>query len=72
MAAHGRALFSSNIRDFYGLHTTFLMQGRSHAGIILVQQQHYSMGEQMRRLLKLVATKSAEEMRDQVEFLSAW
>lgn len=38
-AAHGRALFSSNIGDFYGLHTKFLMQGRSHAGIILVQQQ---------------------------------
>jgi hypothetical protein len=29
-------------------------------------------GEQMRRLLKLIATKSAEEMKDKIEFLSAW
>jgi len=30
------------------------------------------LGEQTRRLLKLIATKSAEEMRDQVEFINAW
>jgi len=29
-------------------------------------------GKQTRRLLKLIATRSAEEMRNQVEFLSAW
>jgi hypothetical protein len=29
-------------------------------------------GEQMRRLLRLMAAKSAEEMENQVEFLSAW
>jgi hypothetical protein len=68
----GRVLYGFNIRDFYRLHTEFLTQGRSHAGIILAMQQQYSIGEQMRRLLKLVATKSAEEMKDQVEFLSAW
>ena len=71
-AAHGRVLFSSNIGDFYGLHTSLLAQGRSHAGIILAQQQHYSVGDLMRRLLKLIASKSAEEMQNQVEFLSAW
>ena len=51
---------------------SILAQGKSHAGIILARQQHYSVGEQMRRLLKLIATKSAEEMKNQVEFLSAW
>jgi hypothetical protein len=49
-----------------------LQQKRNHAGIILVQQQRYSMGEVMRGILQLIATKSAEEMIDQVEFLSAW
>jgi hypothetical protein len=45
----------------------------SHAGIILVPQQRYVLREQLRRILKLVATESAESMRDdQVEFLSAW
>jgi hypothetical protein len=70
--AQGRVLYGFNVGDFYRLHTEFLTQGRSHAGIILAKQQQYSVGEQMRRLLKLIATKSAEEMRDQVEFLSAW
>ena len=47
-------------------------QGRSHAGLILAQQQRYPVGDQMRRLLRLVAAKSAEQMRNRIEFLSAW
>lgn len=70
--AQGRVLYGFNVRDFYRLHTELLTKGRSHAGIILVKQQHYSVGEQMRRLLKLSGSRSAEEMKDQVEFLSTW
>lgn len=70
--AQGRALYSFNRRDFYRLHTNYLAQEKSHAGIILARQQQYSIGEQTRRLLRLMTTKSAEEMRNQVEFLSAW
>jgi Domain of unknown function (DUF5615) len=70
--AQGRVLYSFNIRDFFRLHSDYLAQGKSHAGMVLAQQQLYSIGEQMRRLLKLVAVKSAEEMIDQVEFLSGW
>ncbi len=69
---HGRVLYSFNMGDFYHLHTVWLAQGRSHAGIILAPQQHYSVGDQMRRLLRLIVARSAEEMRDHVEFLSAW
>ena len=69
---HERVLYSFNVGDFYHLHTVWLAQGRSHAGIILAPQQHYSVGDQMRRLLRLIAARSAEEMRDHVEFLSAW
>jgi hypothetical protein len=68
----GRVLYSFNVRDFYGLHQEYLAGGKSLAGIILGRQQRYSAGEQMRRLLKLIATKSAEEMKNHVEFLSAW
>jgi hypothetical protein len=68
----GRVLFSFNIGDFYQLHTEYLAQGKHHTGIVLCPQQRYPVGEQMRRLLKLIATKSAEEMKDTVEFLSAW
>ncbi len=70
--AQGRILYGFNAKDFYRLHTEFLTQGRPHGGIILAKQQYYSVGEQMRRLLKLIATRSAEEMQDQIEFLSAW
>ncbi len=70
--SQGRVLYSSNIRDFYSLHTTFLTQEQPHSGMILVQQQLYSIGELMRGILRLVAAKSAEQMENQVEFLSTW
>jgi hypothetical protein len=50
----------------------FLKEGKVRAGIILARQQHYSVGEQMRRLLKLIAALSAEEMQNHIEFVSAW
>ena len=71
-ARYGRALYTFYRGDFFRLHTQYLTQSKSHACIILSRQQNYSVGEQMRRLLKLIATKYAEEMQNQVEFLSAW
>ncbi len=71
-AAHGRVLFSFNVGDFYDLHTRYLAEGKSHAGIVLARQQVYPVGELLRRLLRLISARSAEEMQDQVEFLSAW
>ena len=61
-AAQRRVLYGFNVGDYHRLHTAFLTEGRSHAGIILARQQHYSVGEQMRRILKLFAARSAEEM----------
>jgi hypothetical protein len=37
-----------------------------------MHQQRYSIGQQMRALLKLIATKPTDEMNDWIEFLSAW
>jgi Domain of unknown function (DUF5615) len=71
-ASQGRALYSFNASDYLALHSEYLMQGRHHSGIILAQQQRYSVGEQMRRLLRIINFRSAEVMQDQVEFLSAW
>lgn len=71
-AKNGRALYSFNVGDYMALHAAFLAEGKEHAGIILAQQQRYSVGEQMRRLLRLVSMKSAERMRNAVEFLSTW
>lgn len=66
-----RVVYSFNARDFYRLHTDWLDRKKSHNGIIL-GLQNYSVGEQLRRLIKIISSKSAEEMQNQVEFLSAW
>ena len=71
-AAQGRAIYSFNVGDFCRLHSQWLSEERSHAGIVLAQQQQYSIGEQMRRLLKLVGALSAEEMRNRLTFLGSW
>ena len=68
---NGRAVYSFNRGDFYELHTNWLRDGRSHGGIIL-SRQDLSIGEQMRRLLRLINRLTAEEMVDRIEFLNAW
>ncbi|MGH9610438.1 MAG: DUF5615 family PIN-like protein [Bryobacteraceae bacterium] len=65
-------LYTFNVSDFYALHTHWLATGRHHSGIILAPQQRYSVGEQLRRILRLRAAKSAEAMRNCAEFLSKW
>ena len=71
-AAEERAIYSFNVGHFCRLHAEFLDQGRSHAGIVLAQQQRFSVGEQLRRLLKITATLSSEDIRDRLEFLGSW
>jgi len=68
----GRVIYSFNRRDFNRLHSIFLAEGRSHAGIILAQQQRYSVGSQLRGILRLMAVKSAEDMINQLEFLGSY
>ena len=68
----GRVLCTFNDRDFFRLHGKYLQEQRLHGGIILVPHQRYSVGEQVRRILRLVATMSADSIRDQAEFLSSW
>ena len=43
-----------------------------HAGMILASQQRFSVGEQLRRLLRLGATVTPATMRNHVEFLADW
>ena len=54
----GRALYSFNVADFYDLHSRFLSEGKDHAGVILTRQQQFTIGEQLRRLLRLIAKRS--------------
>ena len=66
----GRIIYSFNIGDFCHLHRDFMVQEISHAGIILVPQQQYSIGQQLQGLLKLISQYSAEDMINQLLFLS--
>jgi Tfp pilus assembly protein PilZ len=68
----GRVLYSFNVRDYMSLHASYLAAVKEHAGLILAQQQRFSVGEQMRRLLRLVEMKPAETMLNTAEFLSSW
>lgn len=67
-----RALFSYNVGDYCRLHGQWAATRRTHAGIILARQQRYSVGEQARRLLRVLSTVPEHELADQVVFLSAW
>lgn len=67
--SEGRVLYSLNVRDFAVLHHNRLQQGIGHSGIVVIPRQRYSIGEKVRRLAALVATVSADEMRDRIEYL---
>jgi len=45
---------------------------RGHAGMVLAPQQRFTVGEQLRRILRLRAALSASAIRSRVEFLSNW
>ena len=68
----GRVIYTFNAKHFCRLHREFLAAGRDHAGIIVGSQQRLSIGEQLRRLLRMINAKSSDEMRNRIEFLSNW
>ncbi|MCX6602467.1 MAG: hypothetical protein NTV52_02605 [Acidobacteria bacterium] len=49
-----------------------LARGEGHGGIVVASQQTYPVGEEIRRLLRLMQRLSGERMRGRIEFLSAW
>jgi hypothetical protein len=71
-ATSGRVLYSFNMADYCILHGAWMSEKRFHAGIVVAQQQRYPVGEELRRLMRLISTVPPEEMRNRIEFLSAW
>ena len=65
---NGGVLTASTSATIVALHA----HGTNHAGLVLALQQRYSVGEQTRRLLRLTAARTAEEMQNRIEFLRAW
>lgn len=68
--SQGRAIFTFNTRDFVILHTKYLINQQSHTGVIVSDQVY--VGLIVRRLLKLLDAKSANEMHSWLEYLSNW
>lgn len=68
----GFVLVTHNVGDFFALHGWMLHEGKEHGGLVLMRQQTMGVGEKLRRLVKLADQRSAEEMKNHVEFLSVW
>ena len=65
-----RTFFTYNVKDFVELHREFIIEGKEHYGIIVSRQR--PIGAALKRLLSLMNTLSAEDMRNRFEFLSDW
>jgi hypothetical protein len=68
----GRTLFTYNTADYCALHQRWIGLERCHAGIIVAPQQHYSVGEELRRIMRLISRRTAEQMQNRLEFVSSW
>jgi hypothetical protein len=66
-SAAGRVLYTFNVADYCVLHQAWISQQRSHAGIVVAPQQRYSTGEELRRLMRLIGSLTAEEMRNRIQ-----
>ena len=68
VALQKRAIVTFNIRDFSRLHERYLAEGREHWGIIFSTRE--PIGVLLYRLLRLLHSVSAEELRNQTRWLN--
>lgn len=66
------ALRARNVDVLTAAEAAMFSARRPHAGIIVARQQQHSVGEELRRLMRLISSRTAEQMRNRVEFLSSW
>ncbi len=71
-SARGLAIVTTDEADFARLNKEFGESGREHAGIIVMKQQRYGRGEQIRRLRRLIEEVTAEALHNRVEYLQRW
>jgi hypothetical protein len=69
-AAAGRAVLTFNRDHYEFLAVEYFLNGWEHAGIIISPQ--YAFGELLRRVLRLVESMSAEELRGEVRYLQSF
>lgn len=68
-ARMGYALVTYNVEHFAPLHARYLQKGWEHFGIVLIPKR-WGASEVLRRLLKLLNAVTANEMRNDVRWLS--
>ena len=66
-ASHGLAIVTHNRSHFEALAAEYLAAGRSHPGIIIAVRRPAS--ELARRLLRILETVTADELRDVVRYV---
>jgi hypothetical protein len=71
-AGRSMVLYSANVRDFARLHFEWIDSGRTHAGIVLCPSHKWSIGDQLRTMLRLRAELSAQQMVNRLEYLSGF
>jgi len=63
-----RAILTFNIGDFAILHDQYMAEGKEHWGIVLSNRE--PIGELLRRILRLLNSVSAEDLKNQVRWLN--
>lgn len=66
----GSSLLTYNVQDFPRLHYEILGRNEHHNGFIVAKKESPTLT--LRRLLKLLTERSADDMRDRLEYLSNW
>lgn len=66
--AHGRIIFTYNIRDFTELDQTYT----AHGGIVLATQRSWRLPTLIRALERLLVETTAEEWIGQLRWLNQW
>jgi predicted nuclease of predicted toxin-antitoxin system len=67
-ASEQRALITFNHKDFAVRHTQYIVENKEHWGIILSTEE--SLDTLRRRLLRLLNTLTAEELKNQIRWLN--
>lgn len=70
--SQGRAIYTANTSDYARLHSQWMREGRSHAGIIVRVRQQLSVGEQIRALLAVCGEFESSGLTDRLIFLENW
>ena len=71
-AASDLVVVTGDQKDFTRLNAQWLYAGRTHSGIVIIQQQRFDVRQQIRRLTRIYREAGEYGLRDRVEFLSKW